>query len=197
MIKYYAVKRGKNPGIYQTWEECKKEVLGFPGATYKSFKSREEAEGFILEEEKSEEQEKMIEESLVAYVDGSYIEGKQFGSGCVLLYQNEIIDEISQKFIDEDLAMMRNVAGEIKASELAIRYAITNGYKSLILYHDYEGIAKWCLGEWKANKKGTKEYKEFYEEASKVIRIVFKKVKGHSGDEYNELADSLAKRAIL
>ena len=41
--KYYAVRVGKVPGIYQTWDECKKNVHGFPAAEYKSFPSEEEA----------------------------------------------------------------------------------------------------------------------------------------------------------
>lgn len=36
----------KKPGIYNTWEECKAVVDGYPGAQYKSFKTREEAEAF-------------------------------------------------------------------------------------------------------------------------------------------------------
>lgn len=42
--KYYVVWRGFNPGIYESWGECKKQVTGFDGAKYKSFTSREEAE---------------------------------------------------------------------------------------------------------------------------------------------------------
>lgn len=45
--KYYAARVGKQPGIYTTWEECSKNVLGFPGAVYKSFKTMEEAEAFM------------------------------------------------------------------------------------------------------------------------------------------------------
>ena len=33
--KYYAVRVGKVPGIYQTWDECKKNVHGFPAAEYR------------------------------------------------------------------------------------------------------------------------------------------------------------------
>ncbi|EPZ58688.1 caulimovirus viroplasmin family protein [[Clostridium] sordellii ATCC 9714] len=44
--KYYAVKVGKKPGIYKTWDECKEQVNKFPGAIYKSFKTLEEAEKF-------------------------------------------------------------------------------------------------------------------------------------------------------
>lgn len=42
--KYYVVWRGFKPGIYTTWEACKKQVAGFEKAQYKSFTSLEEAE---------------------------------------------------------------------------------------------------------------------------------------------------------
>ncbi|KAI8824061.1 ribonuclease H-like domain-containing protein [Fimicolochytrium jonesii] len=42
-VKFYAVKRGKLPGVYDTWEACKANVDGFSGAVYKSFNSREGA----------------------------------------------------------------------------------------------------------------------------------------------------------
>lgn len=45
--KYYAVKKGKVPGIYLNWNDCKAMVDGYPGAVYKSFKAIEEAEKFI------------------------------------------------------------------------------------------------------------------------------------------------------
>ena len=41
--KWYVVWVGNNPGIYETWEDCKQQVENFPGARYKGFKSREEA----------------------------------------------------------------------------------------------------------------------------------------------------------
>ncbi|WCG35356.1 ribonuclease H family protein [Companilactobacillus farciminis] len=47
MQKYYAVRKGKKPGIYLTWPECKKQVDGFANARYKSFTNRAEAEKFL------------------------------------------------------------------------------------------------------------------------------------------------------
>ena len=44
--KYYAVRIGREPGIYLTWDDCKAQVDKFPGAIYKSFKTMEEAEKF-------------------------------------------------------------------------------------------------------------------------------------------------------
>lgn len=41
--KFYVVWKGFSPGIYDSWEECKLQVTGFPGAEYKSFDSQEAA----------------------------------------------------------------------------------------------------------------------------------------------------------
>ena len=48
MENYYAVKVGRKPGIYLNWDDCKKHVHGFPGAIYKKWKTREEAEKYLL-----------------------------------------------------------------------------------------------------------------------------------------------------
>ena len=42
-MKYYAVRIGRNPGIYHTWDECKRETMGFKGASFKKFSSLEDA----------------------------------------------------------------------------------------------------------------------------------------------------------
>ena len=41
--KYYAVKKGKRTGIFQSWEECKASVDGYPGAEYRGFATKAEA----------------------------------------------------------------------------------------------------------------------------------------------------------
>src|SRR5438105_439128 len=45
--KFYAVKQGRAPGIYLSWEECARQVQGFAGAIYKAFATRAEAEHFL------------------------------------------------------------------------------------------------------------------------------------------------------
>ncbi|KXH65008.1 hypothetical protein CSAL01_12417 [Colletotrichum salicis] len=45
--RYYAVRVGKRPGIYLTWLECQKQTDKEPGAQYKSFFTREEAQAFV------------------------------------------------------------------------------------------------------------------------------------------------------
>lgn len=51
--KFYAVRKGRQTGIFTTWPDTQKQVLGFPGAEYKSFTSKEEAEAFLDKKENS------------------------------------------------------------------------------------------------------------------------------------------------
>lgn len=75
---FYAVKKGKNTGIFNSWAECKAQVEGFSGAEYKGFDTEQEAQCYI---------ENIIPEIITnenknfgigdtseakAYVDGSY-----------------------------------------------------------------------------------------------------------------------------
>lgn len=204
---YYAVKKGRHPGIYTDWESCQAEVTGFSGAQFKGFALRSEAEEYLnrkirkkpsTAKKKTQANEPVItKDTLVAYVDGSYNKDtQQFSYGMVLLHDGNQ-ECVSKQISDPSLASMHNVAGEIKGAEAAMRYAIKNGYRHLVIYHDYNGIAEWCVGGWKTNRAGTKAYKEFYDSIKDVVHIQFVKVKGHSGDTYNDMADELAKSAIF
>ena len=41
--KFYVVFEGRAPGIYDSWEECKEQIDGFPGANYRAFQDQDEA----------------------------------------------------------------------------------------------------------------------------------------------------------
>ena len=41
--KFFVVWEGKEPGIYRSWEECKRQIHGFEGAIYKGFATEVEA----------------------------------------------------------------------------------------------------------------------------------------------------------
>lgn len=198
--KYYAVKIGlEGRKIYDSWEECERNVKGFPGAQFKSFKSLEEAEQFVggVTLNQMTDEVKPLSNGVVAYVDGSFNKNTyNYGSGAVILHNGEIIDKISENGNDPALTSMRNVAGEIKACEYAIKRIMELGYKEVDIYYDYMGIEMWANGKWQTNIGGTKAYKEFINECrhNKIV-INFHKVKAHSNDEYNDMADELAKEA--
>ena len=46
-VTFYAVKKGIQEGIYETWEQCRAQIDNFSGAQYKKFKTRDEAQQYM------------------------------------------------------------------------------------------------------------------------------------------------------
>lgn len=46
-MKFYAVKKGRIPGVYRNWEDAKKQVDGYSGAEYKSFANAMDAANYM------------------------------------------------------------------------------------------------------------------------------------------------------
>lgn len=192
--KFYAVKIGLVPGIYTSWEDCKKNVDGYPNAVFKGFALREDAESFL--QQNHLEQNALNDNKTIAYVDGSFDEQTgRYAFGAVILDRGK---EIYLYDCDDDpnYLPMRNIAGEIMGAVAAMHYAVDNNLPSIKIMHDYQGISSWCLGEWQTKAVGTAEYVRQYISLSQETHITFEKVKGHSGVYYNELADALAKYAL-
>ena len=259
MAYYYAVKVGENPGIYNTWAECERQVKGYPNAQFKKWKTKEEAEAYIRAgknpigsastatppasdlaatssfsntsssfsdtnssaskakvlaakegKEKTnalpqqdgsfpaiEELFKRINTDCIAYVDGSFEKNSGvYGYGVVFIEKDGSIEEYFDSGKEESYQSMRNVSGEILGALKAAALAIEKEYSSLAIFHDYQGIASWAIGDWKCNKEKTIEYREKMLEYQKKLKISFHKVLAHSGDYFNERADVLAKKAV-
>lgn len=202
-VKYYAVKVGKVPGIYRTWDDCKTVVNGFPGAIYKSFTNIEEAEQFAFGDSMGKGNKKDNKEGssvltceTFSFVDGSFnVNTGVYGYGGFLVHNGEK-HIIKGSGNDSEMAAMRNVAGEILGCMEAVKLAISMGIKEIDIFYDYMGIEMWASGAWKRNKAGTIFYYDFMQEAKTKIKINFKKVKGHSGIDGNEEADQIAKSAV-
>ena len=138
-------------------------------------------------------------ECVKIYIDGSYDEStKKIGAGFVVVKESneEKIETYWRGFSNPEHVKHRNVAGEIYAALLAFEYAKNENLKCIEINYDYEGIEKWALGLWKTNTSLTKLYKEKYDYYSTFFRIKFNKVKAHTGEKYNEIADNLAKKAV-
>lgn len=198
--KFYAVKNGKKIGIFNTWDECKEQVNGYKGAEFKSFENREEALNYI-----NGTDVKIIspaipkEDEIYAYIDGSFNKDtNEYAFGVVIINSQKEIKTFSGKDNREDVASMRNVAGELKGAMTVVNYVVKNlpEIKKIKIYHDYEGIAKWVTGEWRTNLEFTIKYKEYMNKMKEKIEISFEKVKAHTGVEYNEMADKLAKNEL-
>ena len=167
--KFYAVKRGTKPGIYDNWDACKAAVDGFSGAEYKGFATLQEAceylgvstdEVVLQGDAKIGNQDKLPpreqnhpQNTLIAYVDGSYEHSLlKYAFGCVFLLPDGTIYVENGSGNNPDSAKLRNVTGEMLGSMFAVRWAIKNGFSKLEIRYDYEGVEKWVTGAWKVRR---------------------------------------------
>lgn len=198
--KYYVVKQGAQVGIFYNWPECQAAVKGYKGAVFKGFETMAEA----LDWQKGGEsvsgsdsiqlntQAELHSVDFEVYTDGSYLNGK-YSYGYVFIKDNQVIFEDKGVGEDDEAAKMRNVAGEIAAVQHAVEKAEALKVR-IRIYHDYSGIALWVSGDWQAKNKFTQAYVGFMRAHQGVYE--FQKVAGHSGNQYNDYADRLAKEAL-
>lgn len=208
--KVYAVRKGKQTGIFDTWEECKRATYGYSGAVYKSFATRQEADAYLNEgkaldcvnhtnhtNHTASADSNPGTNALIAYVDGSF--NKKIGRysfGCILLPPDGTIIKESGSGSESESLALRNVAGEILGAMFAVKWAIKNGYPAIDIRYDYSGIEQWATHGWQAKNDLTKNYAAFMDDCREHILITFTKIAAHTGDLYNEAADQLAKEAL-
>ncbi|MDE7384924.1 MAG: ribonuclease H family protein [Anaeroplasmataceae bacterium] len=190
-MKYYAVKHQDGKDIFISWDACKEYLVGKKNIQYKSFKTLEEAKCYLNDEEVA-----LDYKIPTAYIDGSYdIKTGCYSFGGVFIIEGTY-QTFSKKYEADEFSQARNVAGEIKGAGYIIQYAIHHGIKELNLIYDYVGIEKWYTGAWQANSPIAQVYLKFKNEVKDKIKIHFIKVKSHSNDKYNDMADKLAKSAL-
>ena len=127
-----------------------------------------------------------------AYVDGSYIDGF-VGYGAVILHHHQEITRFSDGVTSD--VDIRQVAGELAATMHVIDWCQHNDVGEIEILYDYEGIEKWATGQWRTNKPATQAYWAFMRATS--VQVTWHKVKSHTGDRWNDVADELAKQGAL
>lgn len=155
---------------------------------------------------------------LSIYVDGSYREEKigQYklgivGYGAIVVEGCNVVYTFMGYTTDPEYTVHHNPSGELMAvikTLDTLSHSIKKGDAAITIFHDYKGIAEWALGTWKRNIRLTKDYKELMDIYSRKFDIKFRKVKAlHKNkkdkkhvytihNEYNDMADELANRAI-
>lgn len=189
--KYYAVKVGRQTGIFDSWAKCQEQVADYPDAVYRKFPDEDMARRWLSANDKPGSRVKAI-----AYTDGSFnIDAAIWGYGVYLFDADDPSQRFEYSGSGQKYITARNVAGEIFGAIRAVREAIGLGYKQVVLRYDYEGIEAWATGRWAARKSMTVWYKKTLEELKQQIDISFEKVAAHTGERYNEIVDGIAKRA--
>lgn len=197
--KYYAVRAGHEPGVFENPSEAFEQVVDFKGAWVQTFDTLEKAETFVFGRNPNDEKVKRAQDlgTVHAYVDGSFNEEtNKYSSGIVYVIDDEKIHEDSHEYTSYKYSESRQIAGEVFGAAHAVQWAIAQSYSTVVVHYDYNGVEYWATGEWKTNKPVSQDYKKLIETLRPYIQIEFKKVKAHSGDQWNDRADELAKNAL-
>lgn len=214
-MKFYAVKNGRLPGIYLTWDECIVQVTGFSGAVYKAFSTQAEAQKFVdtttipynLTSKIVKTVDffpKTIPKVIDIYTDGSHKRNINFlGLGAWCKYDSieyKISNQCSYELlnyyqIQEFANKVSSPTMEFIAVAEVLRKFNNMQQNIQILFHcDYIGPMNWISGIWKSKEPYIRNILEICKNSisSMKCEILFEHVKGHSGIEGNEKADILA-----
>jgi ribonuclease HI len=209
--KYYAVARGRKPGIYQSWEgigAAKEQVLSFPGARYKGHYTLEEAEAWLQENsgtglpadsQKGSKAQAVVDDSekVIIYTDGG-CSGNPGPGG----YGAVILNNGQRKELSGGYRLTTNNRMEMLACIKAIESLETGCGVRLYSDSSYvvNGITKGWAVKWRKNGwiRSGSEKAQNIDLWSKLlvlcekIDIEFVWVKGHAGTPENECCDRLA-----
>ncbi len=217
--KYYAVIRGRKPGIYTAWfgkDGAEAQVKGFRGARYRGFKTRQEAEEAIAaaeigapsESRPSRASRKTVKEvsaadmDVVMYTDGGCRFNPGPGGYGVVIQQGGKEIELSAGF-----ELTTNNRMELLACIEGLRQ-VPEG-RSVLLHSDSQYVVNGIELEWAKNWR-RKNWMKTRNEAAlnadlwKILlelvearEVQFVWVKGHAGNPGNERCDQLATAAAL
>jgi ribonuclease HI len=179
-IGYYAVRIGINPGVYMSWEECKEQVHKYPGALYKKFYTRKQADEYVTN---------IIDNDCInVWTDGSCLNlGKQDAKAAYGIYWGK----------KDPRNISARLPGKLQTNNRAEIYAVIkvleyyNEEKMLVVNTDSGYVINSYNSKYpKKNSDLVHRMNELIKEKKCKVKFIY--VKGHSGNEGNNEADRLA-----
>lgn len=207
MAKFYAVRKGRTVGIFTDWATTSASVTGFPGAIFKSFPSHEEALAFlqaapVAPVTPATPAAPVIptapENPILVYTDGSCID-QVAGYGFIVIdgetatgYYGPLPTRPSTNQKAELYAIIQALHQTPADRPLLIRTDSKYSINSLTVWYQ-----NWLRNGWRTSTGKPVENRDFIEEALGLMQgrsVQFEHVYGHTGDTYNEMADTLANK---
>ena len=209
--RYYAVVKGRNPGIYTEWKGqngAQAQIIRFSGSVYKGFETEREAEEFMnqqsIEQPDIQETEAagLKEGKIIIYTDGACINNPGPGGYGVVIKNGKKTEELSGGY-----RMTTNNRMELMACIVGL--SALKKPLSVILFSDskyvVDGISKgwakrWQSNGWMRTKTEPAVNPDLWEQLLKLCGkhdVRFQWVRGHAGNEGNERCDELASKAAL
>ncbi|MGO9147896.1 MAG: ribonuclease HI [Desulfomonilia bacterium] len=215
--RFYAVVRGRTPGIYTLWfgpGGAEEQIRGFTGALYRGFTTMPEAQDFMLyprytpaskptarHHEETEESTRDVQNRPIhIYTDGGCIENPGPGGYGVVIIEEDKRSELSGGY-----RLTTNNRMELMACIQALR--ALKQRSNAVLFTDSQYVAnairkgwalKWRSRNWMRDKTHRAVNSDLWAELLGLIErhdMVFCWVRGHAGNPENERCDVLAKKA--
>ncbi|CAG8782753.1 27908_t:CDS:1 [Racocetra persica] len=139
---YYAVHKGRKPGIYLTWDECEAQVKGFRGAKFQRFFLKTDAENFIDDKKETVVLDK---NKIQIWTDSCCLGNgtKEAKAGIGVFYGDKDLRNLSERLPGEQ---QTNNRAKIYAVIRAIK-SCENKTKSLEIFTDSLHVVN-IIGEW-------------------------------------------------
>lgn len=213
--RYYAVARGRRPGIYTAWEGpsgAKAQVKGFAGAVFKGFSSLQDAEHFLgnppvpagrgrpVTPKPSRVPGQLKGEGIHLYTDGGCIDNPGPGGWAAVIVDGDARTEISGGY-----RFTTNNRMELRACIEGLKSIREGGRVTLFTDSQYVANAvekgwakKWRSQNWMRDRTHRAENADLWAELLDLLgplEVSFRWIRGHSGIPENERCDELARAA--
>jgi ribonuclease HI len=209
--KFYAIAKGRKPGIYEAWPVAQAQVQGYPGAIFKGFSTRAEAQSWLDNPtfrpairkkygtpSPSTDETSPKDGKVTIYTDGGarYNPGPG-GYGVIEIYQDSC-KEISGGYRHTTNNRMELMGCIVALRQLEHRDLPVTLYSdsSYVVNGINKGWAKnWRKRGWIKSDKQPAINPDLWAELLDLVDgldITFKWVKGHAGHPMNERCDELA-----
>lgn len=221
--KYYVVWAGRQTGIFTEWPTAQRHVLGFPGARFKSFNSRVEAEDAFKAGAPASTRNPQpratasqtpqsasppgVAEGLQIYCDGACDPNPGNAGSGIAVYRDGQLAELWYGLYNPNGTNNTAELNALHRALLMVEPEVAAGRTAQILCdssYAINCISKWADG-WKAKgwRKAGGEIKNLsiIQDAHAVYTriahgIQLSHVSAHTGNEGNELADRMAMYAV-
>lgn len=166
----YAVKNGKKPGIYRTWDECKAQVHEFPGAVYKKFDTYAEALEYLGQ---LTSKDVPIYRRLIAYI-GSGKDEDILGVG-IVFYTPDTAEStsFSAAFSRKPCQNIAKWAPYFLGCYYAIQKALAESYQEVTICTTRPELKFWCRRDYGSYTHMSNMFKTFISNYSTKVYISF------------------------
>jgi len=210
--KFYAVARGRKPGIYTQWfgpDGAEAQIKGFENARFKGFASLEEAEAWL---EKPGEYRPRGAKAATAslpedlsgwlriYTDGSSLGNPGPGGWGAVIEAEDGCQELAggYRLTTNNRMELLGCIAALEAISASVRVVITTDSQYVVKGIMQGWARKWRASGWMRTRTEPAENYDLWDELLKLTEereVMFRWIKGHAGHKQNERCDELARTA--